>query len=146
MQALSMSRSGMAAAVLRLDVAASNIANAQSDGAVPPEDGTPLSADQPQAYVPLRVDQVSLSRGAQSAMAGGVSARVSSQTSDRQNFELAYRPDAAFANDQGMVATPRVDPVEETVQLITAQQAFNANMSVYKTADAMMKAVLDVKA
>jgi flagellar basal-body rod protein FlgC len=136
----------MDAAVLRLDVAASNIANAQSDGAVPPQDGTPLSADQPQVYVPRRVDQVSLSSGAQNAMAGGVAAKVSSRASGGQDYELAYRPDASFADDQGMVATPKVDPVEETVQMITAQQAFSANMSVYKTADAMMKAVLDIQA
>jgi len=45
-----------------------------------------------------------------------------------------------------MVASPNVDPVTETVQMITAEQSFLSNMSVYKTADAMMKMVLDIKA
>lgn len=140
MQAQSIAQSGMSAATLRLDAAASNLANAQSDGALPPVDG---SAPDPQAkavYAPRRIDQVSLSPTA--SKAAGVSAEVTAAP----DFFASYKPDAAYADAQGMVATPNVDPVDQTVQLITAEQSFRANMSVYKTSDAMMQMVLDIKA
>lgn len=140
MQAQSIAQSGMAAATLRLDAAASNLANAQSDGALPPADGSAVDPQAPSAYAPRRIDQVSLSPSA--SKIAGVQAQITSEP----DFFASYKPDAAFANGQGMVASPNVDPVTETVQMITAEQSFLSNMSVYKTADAMMKMVLDIKA
>jgi flagellar basal-body rod protein FlgC len=140
MQAQSIAQSGMAAATLRLDAAASNLANAQSDGALPSADGSASDPLAPSVYAPRRVDQISLSPSA-SKIAG-----VSAQITAEPNFFASYKPDASFANGQGMVASPNVDPVTETVQMIMAEQSFLSNMSVYKTADAMMKMVLDIKA
>jgi flagellar basal-body rod protein FlgC len=140
MQAQSIAQSGMAAATLRLDAAASNLANAQSDGALPPTDGSAPDPKAQAAYEPRRIDQISLSPSA------GKAAGVSAQITAKPDFFASYKPDASFANEQGMVASPNVDPVNETVQMITAEQSFLSNMSVYKTADAMTKMVLDIKA
>lgn len=130
----------MAAATLRLDAAASNLANAQSDGALPPTDGSVADPKAPSVYAPRRVDQISLSPTA--SKASGVSAEVKAEP----DYFASYKPDASFADAQGMVASPNVDPVTETVQMITAEQSFRSNMSVYKTADAMAQMVLDIKA
>lgn len=140
MQAQSIARSGMDAATLRLEAAASNLANAQSDGALPPSDGAALDPNAQPVYEPRRVDQISLSASA--SKIAGVSAEIRAEP----DFFASYRPDASFANEQGMVASPNVDPVNEIVQMITAEQSFLSNMSVYKTADAMTKMVLDIKA
>lgn len=140
MQAQMIAQSGMAAATLRLDAAASNLANAQSDGVLPPNDGSAVDANAPSVYAPRRIDQVSLSPSA--SKVAGVEAQITAEP----DFFASYKPDAAFANGQGMVASPNVDPVTEAVQMITAEQSFLANMSVYKTADAMMSKILDIKA
>ena len=138
----SIASSGMNAAALRLEAAASNIANAQSEGALHPPTGAPVptgtqSPDLKPVYEPRHVDQVSLSAGA----AGGVSASIKTTP----DYYAAYKPDASYADAQGMVAVPKVDLAEQTVERITAQQSFQSNMSVYKTADAMQKALLDIK-
>jgi len=140
MQAQSIAQSGMAAATLRLEAAASNLANAQSDGVLPPSNGTAPDPKAPSVYAPRRIDQVSLSPSA--SKVAGVSAQITAEP----DYFASYKPDASFADAQGMVASPNVDPVTETVQLITAEQSFRSNMSVYKTADAMTQMVLDIKA
>jgi flagellar basal-body rod protein FlgC len=142
MNAQSIASSGMNAAALRLEAAASNIANAQTEGVIPPavpvaQPAGTQAPDLQAVYDPRRVDQVSLSSGA----AAGVSASIKAT----QDFYPAYKPDATYANDKGFVAVPNVDMAEETVGLITAQQSFKANMSVYKTADAMQQTLLDIK-
>ncbi|MEY4248457.1 MAG: flagellar basal-body rod protein [Pseudomonadota bacterium] len=140
MQAQMIAQSGMAAATLRLDAAASNLANSQSDGVLLPNDGSAVDSNAPSVYDPRRIDQVSLSPSA--SKVAGVDAQIRAEP----DFFASYKPDAAFANGQGMVASPNVDPVTEAVQMITAEQSFLSNMSVYKTADAMTKMVLDIKA
>jgi flagellar basal-body rod protein FlgC len=140
MQAQSIAQSGMAAATLRLEAAASNLANAQSDGVLPPSDGSALDPKAQSVYAPRRIDQVSLSPSA--SKVSGVSAQITAEP----DFFASYKPGSTFADAQGMVAAPNVDPVTETVQLITVEQSFRSNMSVYKTADAMMQMVLDIKA
>ena len=71
MSILSIATSGLSAASLRVNVAASNIANVQTTGPLPASGGSGTSAAAgssgiaptfPAAYVPLRVDQVSQSR------------------------------------------------------------------------------------
>jgi flagellar basal-body rod protein FlgC len=140
MQASSIAQSGMLAATLRLEAAASNLANAQSDGALPDAGGLGPNPQAQEPYAPRRVDQVSLSASA------GQSSGVAAQITAAPDFFKSYKPDASFADAQGMVGSPNIDPVNEAVQLITAEQAFRSNMSVYGTADAMMKMVLDIKA
>jgi flagellar basal-body rod protein FlgC len=142
MNAQSIAASGMNAASLRLEAAASNIANAQTEGVLPPPRplAQPAGTQAPElqaVYDPRWVDQVSLSSGA-----GGVSASIKA----RPDYSPAYKPDATYADAKGFVAVPNVDMAQETVGLITAQQSFKANMSVYQTADAMQQALLNIKA
>jgi flagellar basal-body rod protein FlgC len=62
------------------------------------------------------------------------------------SYTLAYDPSAPFANLQGMVAAPNVDPVAETVNQISAAAAFQANLSVFKAADKDLNSLLDMLA
>ena len=124
----SIALSGMYAAYLRLQVSASNVANAMSDGPLP----RPTSAaDYPSAYAPLRVDQVS-------APGGGVTATVSQVT---PKFVPAYKPSAPYADAAGIVASPGADLASEIVQQIIAHYEFTANAQVLR-ADARMTATL----
>lgn len=88
--------SGLSVASLRLQVAASNIANASSDGPLP---GTPHPENFPSAYSALRINQVD-------NLGGGTSATV---TNVLPPTVATYDPTAPYADGRGMVASPNVD-------------------------------------
>jgi flagellar basal-body rod protein FlgC len=115
-------------ASLRLQVAASNIANARSDGPLP---GAPNPGNFPPAYSALRVNQVD-------NLVGGTSATV---TNISPPTVAAYDPDAPYADDRGMVASPNVDLANELVQTLIARISYAANAKVIR-ADAQMSAAL----
>ncbi|HSV25266.1 MAG TPA: flagellar basal body rod C-terminal domain-containing protein, partial [Xanthobacteraceae bacterium] len=118
--------SGLNVATLRLDVAASNIANALSDGPLP---GAGNVENFPAAYTPLRVNQTDVV---------GTSATVSAVS---PATVPAHDPGAPFADSNGMVASPNVDLANELVQLLIARYTFAANAQVIR-ADAQMSAAL----
>ena len=97
--------SGMNAAVRRLEVSASNVANAQSTGALPAANGT-IAAGAPQAYAPLRLIQT------ESAGGLGVQTSISTVTPATVAFS---DPQAPFANGDGEVAAPNVDISREMI-------------------------------
>jgi flagellar basal-body rod protein FlgC len=130
---LSIAASGIAAASLRLDVSASNVANISSNGPLP--DASPSSAF-PAGYAPLRVDQVDVG-------GGGTATRV---TTTSPNYTPSYDPSAPYSGRNGMVAAPNVDLTNEIVQQITARDAFAANAKVMQTYSRMMTSLLDIKA
>jgi flagellar basal-body rod protein FlgC len=123
----------MMAAMVRLNVSASNVANSSSSGPLP--DATGSAANSPPAYTPLRVDQVDIG-GATSARATPVS----------PSYAPAYAPSAPYADQSGMVAAPNVDLTNEAVQQITARYAFAANAKVMQVASQMSGALLDITA
>jgi flagellar basal-body rod protein FlgC len=132
MSVLSIASSGLAAASLRLQVSASNVANSQSNGPLP---GSPNAAKFPPAYVPQRVDQV--------AGAGG--GTVATATAVPSGTVPQFDPTAPYANQDGLVASPNVDPVNEALQQITARFDFSSNAKVIGVESEMMKTLLDIK-
>jgi len=125
--------SGLSAATLRLDVAASNIANSLSDGPLP---GTPNPENFPAAYTPLRVNQSSV-------VGGGTRATVTTVSPATMS---TFDPTAPFANGDGMVASPNVDVASEMVQLLIARYSFAANAAVIHTDAQMSAALLNITA
>jgi flagellar basal-body rod protein FlgC len=118
--AMSIAASGMRAAALSLNSAASNIATLQSSGPVP-------AATVKQTAAP----------------GGGVSAAP--QDAGLSSV-VAYDPGSSFANSQGLIADPNVDAATQFVNLIQARTAFIANLAVFKAADSTYKSLLDVLA
>jgi flagellar basal-body rod protein FlgC len=131
MTAISSAMSGMLAAVARLNASAENTANARSDGALP-DAAQPGS---PAVYRAVDVVQTSVA-------GGGVATSVQART---PAYRTAYDPTATYADARGMVATPNIDEVSETVDRIEALNRFKANLATVKTADDLLKAVLDLK-
>jgi flagellar basal-body rod protein FlgC len=131
--ALSIATSGLAAASRRLEVSASNIANAQSSGPLPTATG-PSALSHPQAYVPLRVDQVEVAGGGTAATVQPVS----------PSYVATYDPTASYADPNGLVAAPNVDLGNEFVQLITARYSFALNAAVIRTDEKMSESLLDI--
>src|SRR5512140_2290122 len=115
--------SGMNAAARRLEVSASNVANAQSTGALPNADGT-VPAGAPQAYAPLEL--------VQTASAGG--GTQTAVTTVSPSTTAISDPQAPFANQDGLVAAPNVDLAQEMISQLIARYTFAANATVMKPA------------
>jgi flagellar basal-body rod protein FlgC len=145
MSIFSIATSGLSAASLRVNVAASNIANANTTGPLPASGGSGTPAGSgiaptfPAAYVPLRVDQVSQSSG---STPGGTSAIVSTVS---PSYTAQSDPSAPFANQDGLVAAPNVDLASEFAQLATAKYSFIANAKVIQAYAETTDTLLDIK-
>jgi flagellar basal-body rod protein FlgC len=139
--ALDISASGLTAERLRMDVAAENLANAQTTGA----DG-PYRRKQ----VVVRPGQESFGSVLAGAMGpvrrpsspGGVEVAgiVESQGEPRRVHDPGH-PDA---DAEGYVALPDVQPVNELVDLITASRAYEANVTAMQTAKQLYQKTLDI--
>jgi flagellar basal-body rod protein FlgC len=127
--------SGMNAAARRLEVSASNVANVMSTGALPNAGGT-VPAGAPAAYAPLVL--------VQTASAGG--GTQTSVTTATPSTIAVSDPQAPFANNNGLVASPNIDLSQEMVGQMLASYSFAANATVLKAADRMTKALLDITA
>ncbi|SFU20257.1 flagellar basal-body rod protein FlgC [Kosakonia arachidis] len=117
------SGSAMAAQSKRLNVSASNMANADS---VTGPDGKPYRAKQ----VIFNVD------GGPDQEIGGV--RVSDIVESDAPDRLVYEPGNPLADGQGYVHMPNVDVAGEMVNTISASRSYQANVDVMNTAKTMM--------
>ena len=129
--ASSIAVSGMLAASTRLEVAADNIANARSSGAIP---GSDAPAGSPAPATPHRVDTVEIAGGGTKAVVSNVSPA----------YTVAHDPSAPYADSKGDVAQPNIDLGTEVVNAVTARYAFAANALVFKVSDRMMQDLLDI--
>jgi flagellar basal-body rod protein FlgC len=127
--------SGMNAAVRRLEVSASNVANVMSTGALPGADGK-VPSGTPTSYAPLELVQTpSAGGGTQETVATAKPSAIA--VSD---------PQAPFANQDGLVAAPNVDRSQEMVGQLIASYSFYANATVMKADNRMTKTLLDIMA
>ncbi|SIT32389.1 flagellar basal body rod protein FlgC [Achromobacter sp. MFA1 R4] len=125
--------SALSAQSQRMNVAASNMANA--DSVVGP-DGQPYRARQV-------IFQVNPAAGqALGQEIGGV--RVAGVVQDQSPLKQVYDPKHPMADAQGYVSMPNVDPVAETVNMIAASRSYQANVEVLNTAKALMQKTLTI--
>lgn len=121
------SGSAMAAQSKRLNVSASNMANADS---VAGPDGQPYRARQ----VMFETD-TSAGQGI-----GGV--RVSDVVESTAPDRLVYEPGNPLADEQGYVRMPNVNVVNEMVNTISASRSYQANVEVMNSARALIQKTL----
>jgi flagellar basal-body rod protein FlgC len=145
MSTLSIATSGLSAASLRLDVTASNIANALTTGPLPAAGGSGGAGNSNNsanfsAHVPLQVNQIDQTDG---STPGGTVAVVSAVS---PSFVPQFDPGSPFANQDGLVAAPNVDLASQFVQLLTAKYTFAANAKVIQSYKDTTKSLLDITA
>ncbi|MGE6915664.1 flagellar basal body rod protein FlgC [Achromobacter kerstersii] len=125
--------SALSAQSQRMNVSASNMANA--DSVVGP-DGQPYRARQV-------VFQVNPAPGqAMGQEIGGV--RVAGVIQDPSPLKQVYDPKHPLADAQGYISMPNVDPVAETVNMIAASRSYQANVEVLNTAKSLMQKTLTI--
>ena len=122
--ASSIAASGLAAAALRLQVSAGNVANVLSFGPLP---DSANAADFSSAYQPLTVSQADVA-------GGGTSATV---VPSLPWYTPVEDPTAPFADSRGMVAAPNVDLGSELIAQMLARYVYATNARVI-SADARM--------
>ncbi|OZI74668.1 flagellar basal body rod protein FlgC [Bordetella genomosp. 12] len=127
------SGSALAAQSQRLNVAASNLANADS---VAGPDGKPYRARQ----VVFQVNPAAGQAAGQEI--GGV--KVVGVVEDASPLKMVYDPRHPLADAQGYVSMPNVDPVAETVNMIAASRSYQANVEVLNTAKQLMQRTLTI--
>ena len=121
--------SAMAAQSQRMNVTASNLANADS---VAGPDGQPYRARQV-------VFEMAPSGG---QAIGGV--RVARVIEDPSPLRMQHDPKNPNANAQGYVAQSNVNVVEEMVNMISASRSYQANVEVLNTAKTLMLKTLTI--
>jgi flagellar basal-body rod protein FlgC len=122
--------SALTAQTHRLNVTASNLANADS---VTGPDGKPYRAKQ----VVFAVDPDSIDSAAQ-----GV--KVTNVVEDQSPLKRIHDPGNPAADPDGYVTMPNVDVVEEMVNMISASRAYQTNVDMMNTAKSLMAKTLQI--
>jgi flagellar basal-body rod protein FlgC len=130
MSTASIALSGMLAATTRLNVAAENIANTNTSGAIP---GSDAPAGSPAPATPRR-DTVETSVGGTKAVINDVNPA----------YITSHDPTSPYANSKGDVAQPNIDLGTEIVNAVNARYQFAANALVFKISDRMQQDLLDI--
>ncbi|MCD6253725.1 MAG: flagellar basal body rod protein FlgC [Thermotogae bacterium] len=129
---MSIGATGLTAQRLRIDVIATNIANAETTRT---ETGGPYRRKVPvfSEYLVRTKDRIE-SRGV----------KVVALKEDPSPFRLIYDPSHPDANEDGYVQMPNVNVLKEMVDLISAQRAYEANVSTINAAKDMVSAALEI--
>ncbi|OCF94697.1 flagellar basal body rod protein FlgC [Gilliamella sp. wkB308] len=118
------SGSALMAQTQRMNVSASNLANADS---ITSTSGKAYQAKQ----VIFQVDN----NGEQNSIAG---VKVAQVIEDPAPMNLVYEPHHPLADEKGYIQKPNVDVVAEMVNTISASRSYQANVEVINTAKSLM--------
>jgi flagellar basal-body rod protein FlgC len=133
--AINITSDALAAEKIRLEVISQNIANANTTHG---PDGRPYARKVVTFEAQLR--QVAGENGTTIEP----SLRVAGITSDPTPGQLIFNPGHPDADANGMVRMPNVNVQREMVDLISASRAFEANLSVVRTARQMATRALQI--
>lgn len=122
--------SALSAQSQRLNVVASNLANAESATGA---DGKPYKAR-----------QVVFSATHVNSPGGGMGVKVSSIIEDRAPPRLVYDPKSPLADAKGYVAMPNVNVVEEMTNMISASRAYQINLDIMNSAKTLLLRTLSL--
>jgi len=134
--ALRISASGLAAERVRVNLASSNLANAESTRG---PDGKPYRRLDPVLESVPFTGEMAAADGA-----APMGVRVARVQQDAGPGRKVYSPQHPDADPQGYVTLPDVNPVHEIVNLLSASRAYDANASAVDTLKTMANRALDI--
>lgn len=118
------SGSALMAQSQRMNVSASNLANADS-----------VTSTSGQAYRAKQVIFQVDDKGYQNTVAG---VKVAQIIEDPSPMNLVYEPNHPLADEKGYIQKPNVDVVAEMVNTISASRSYQANVEVINTVKSLM--------
>ena len=139
---LNISASGLTAQRARLDVIASNIANAETTRS---DEGGPYRR---KAVIFREVFEEAVGEAhyrdnrLQTDSMQGV--EIAAIEADKRPFRLVYDPSHPDANDEGYVQMPNVNVLREMVDLINAQRSYEANVTAMNATKSFVNAALQI--
>lgn len=133
--------SAMTAQNLRLNTTASNLANADS---VSSSQGETYRARHPVFAARLQeatFDSDPAGIGEQQASAG---VQVTGIVESEAPLQMKYEPDHPMADEEGYVAYPNVNVVEEMANMMSASRSFQVNVQMLTTVKTMAERLLSM--
>jgi len=139
LSALRISATGLSAERTRVNLAASNLANAESTRG---PDGRPYARLDPV----MRAIEFESALGTPGAPGGGEvqGVEVAEIARDESPGRRVYSPSHPDADPEGFVVLPNVNPIHEVVNLMSAQKAYDANATAVDTLKTMAQRALDI--
>ena len=131
----SITGSGMVAESQRLVAVASNLANANSAG---DSTGEPYRARE------VIFQTVSSDGGDDPASLGIGGVRVAGVTDSKEPLRQVYDPGSQFADSNGYVRMSNVNPIDEMVNMISAQQNYQADLEAFNVAKTLLQKTLTI--
>ncbi len=123
------SGSAISAQSQRLNVVASNLANADA-----------VAGPNGQAYKARQVTFQTLPMGSE----GAAGVRIESVRESNDPFRKVHDPNHPSADAQGYVTHSNVNPVEEMVNMISASRSYQNNVEVMNTAKTLLQKTLQM--
>ena len=136
LSALRISASGLAAERVRVNLASSNLANAESTRG---PDGKPYQRLDPVLQAVPFGDELASAAGGQP-----MGVQVAGVARDQGPGRRVFDPSHPDADPQGFVTLPNVNPIHEVVNLMSASRAYDANASAVETLKTMAQRALDI--
>ncbi|MCY1713023.1 flagellar basal body rod protein FlgC [Caproiciproducens galactitolivorans] len=141
LSSLDISGSGLTASRLRMDVISENIANSTTTRT---ENGGPYRRKLV-VYEPAQ--QSSFQHILTSKLQEGgeqMGVKVSKIAEDPSDFTPVYDPSNPDANAQGYVMMPNVDPIKETIDMMSVTRAYDANLTAFNAVKGMAVKALEL--
>jgi len=138
LQSLNISGSGLTAQRLRMDVISENIANIDTTRT---EEGGPYRR---------KMVVLTTSNNFKNMMIKNLDDYEASEVEvaeiieDISEFKMVYNPDHPDADENGYVSMPNVDSLKETVDMMEAYRAYQANITALNTAKQMAVKALEI--
>src|SRR5579872_4893715 len=136
----SVSASGMSAQRTRAELLVENIANAETTRT--PDGGPYRRKDAVFMSDPVNGSFNSVLESHMGATSVGV--KVADITVDKRDPELRYLPGHPDADGNGYVAMPRMNPVEDMVDLMGASRSYGANVAAMSAVKDMIQRSIDL--
>ncbi|MGD6842020.1 flagellar basal body rod protein FlgC [Bacillus infantis] len=144
---MNVTASALTAQRLRMDVIASNMANADStrgkivDGQWQPYRRKEVVMQQ-QGQTFSSMFQTAVNNRSAGSTGSGV--KVSRIIEDETPFKMVYDPEHPDANEEGYVQLPNVDPLKEMVDLVSSTRSYEANVTVLNASKSMLMKALEI--
>lgn len=148
LSSLNISGSGLTASRLRMDIISENIANQTTtrtngaDGEAVPYRRKLVSLAPKMAEGEFGTVFKSKFRSTVSETPRGV--QVVKISEDERDFKPVYNPEHPDANEDGYVMMPNVDPVKETIDMMAATRAYDANITAFNAIKGMATKALEL--
>ncbi len=138
LNSLNITGSALTAERFRMDIISQNLANIDTTMT---EDGTPYRRKQV-VFEERPMDFKAALSSERHKLGGGV--KVTRVVESQEDFIPVYDPEHPHADENGYVMKPNVDRAEETVDLMAASTAYNANITALNIVKTMTMKALEL--